>query len=112
MARWIYNFHGGSLFRLPIGGGEEFVAVKGLHSGDWGYYAVTDRGVYYLDRAARQIRLLNPDTGASGKVVDLERLPGVSHRIHAMAVSPDHRWLIYSLVDGLHGDLKLVENFR
>jgi Tol biopolymer transport system component/DNA-binding winged helix-turn-helix (wHTH) protein len=110
--RWIYNSHDGALHRFPADGGPESLVVRGFSSQDWGYYAVTNRGLYYLDRAGKQIMLLDPERGAARRVIALDRLPGPSHRSYALAVSPDHRWLIYSLVDGSNGDLKLVDGFR
>jgi Tol biopolymer transport system component len=109
---WVYNCHGGSLFRLPAGRGLE-VEVRGASPGaDWRSYSLTNRGVYFLDRESRQIRLLDPNTGAVTKAVPLGWPPSVLQQGLGLTISPDDRWLLISVPDSTTSDLKLVENFR
>ena len=37
------------LWRIPTNGGEEVEVIRSFESGNWGYWAVVDNGIYYLD---------------------------------------------------------------
>jgi Tol biopolymer transport system component/DNA-binding winged helix-turn-helix (wHTH) protein len=43
------RFEGGGLWRMPIGGNAEEQVTSALHRGYWGYFAVTEAGIYLLD---------------------------------------------------------------
>jgi Tol biopolymer transport system component/DNA-binding winged helix-turn-helix (wHTH) protein len=92
---------GGSLWRMPVGGGPEEKVVDSIYRFN---YAVTEKGIYFthsdsiyfLDFAAGETRPVlktpHPDTG--------------------LAISPDGRYLLFSKRDAIGSDLMLVENFR
>ena len=92
---------GGSLWRMPVGGGPEEKVVDSIYRFN---YAVTEKGIYFthsdsiyfLDFAAGEVRPVlktpRPDTG--------------------LAISPDGRYLLFSKRDAVGSDLMLVESFR
>jgi Tol biopolymer transport system component/DNA-binding winged helix-turn-helix (wHTH) protein len=43
------RFDGGGLWSMPTGGGSEEHITNALHRGYWGYFAVTEAGIYLLD---------------------------------------------------------------
>jgi Tol biopolymer transport system component/DNA-binding winged helix-turn-helix (wHTH) protein len=43
------RFDGGGLWSMPTGGGAEQHITNALHRGYWGYFAVTEAGIYLLD---------------------------------------------------------------
>jgi len=43
---------GGGIWRVPVSGGKEQLITESLHRGYWGYYAVTDSGIYLVDSEA------------------------------------------------------------
>ena len=43
------RFEGGGLWSMPTGGGSEEHITNALHRGYWGYFAVTQAGIYLLD---------------------------------------------------------------
>jgi Tol biopolymer transport system component/DNA-binding winged helix-turn-helix (wHTH) protein len=43
------RFEGGGLWSMPTGGGSEEHITNALHRGYWGYFAVTEAGIYLLD---------------------------------------------------------------
>src|SRR6202008_1963547 len=47
------KLEGGGIWTIPIGGGEEEHVSDALHRGYWGYFAVSDKGLYLLDSDAK-----------------------------------------------------------
>ena len=50
--RFLYFAKGHSvpgLWRVPTQGGEEIEIISSLEAGYWGYWAVVEKGIYYLD---------------------------------------------------------------
>lgn len=43
----------GGIWSVPVAGGEEKQIAEGLHRGYWGYFAVTDSGLYLVDSEAK-----------------------------------------------------------
>ena len=96
---------------MPVGGGEEQRVTDALHKGCWGYFAVTDAGIYLLDADAPlkptimfysfQTRLLTP-------VLQLEYPnPWVAN----LASSRDGRTVLFA--EGVwHSSLTMAENFQ
>ena len=41
------------LWRIPTNGGEEIEVISSLEAGHWGYWAVVENGIYYLDTTAK-----------------------------------------------------------
>jgi Tol biopolymer transport system component len=48
------KYEGGGIWTVPVGGGTEERITDALHDGYWGYFAVIDSGIYFLDSDAKQ----------------------------------------------------------
>jgi hypothetical protein len=98
------------LWRIPTNGGEEVELISSLEAGYWGYWAVVDNGIYYLDATAKpEIAFFSFATQRSTRVFDLEN--GPAKDVPGLAISPDKKTMLYSQLDGLNSDIILVENF-
>jgi Tol biopolymer transport system component/DNA-binding winged helix-turn-helix (wHTH) protein len=110
-----------SIWQVPVGGGEEKLVVEGLsHSLN---FVVADRGLYFLavgdarpgsptqvlqgPRQTRSIDFFEYATGKRTTVFDVGKPSWVG-----MALSPDQRHLLYSVLDSAGANLMLVEGFK
>lgn len=50
---YISKHEGGGIWSVPVTGGEERRLTEALHRGYWGYFAVTDSGIYLVDSEAK-----------------------------------------------------------
>ena len=99
------------LWRMPTDGGEESELISSLEPGYWGYWAVVEDGIYYLDTTAKPgIAFFNVTTHRTTRVFNLENRP--AREAPGLAVSPDKGTILYTQVDALSRDITLVENFR
>lgn len=99
------------LWRYGLQNGEDETLVLGaLEPFDWGNWALTDRGIYFIRRAVTgpTIRFYSFDTGLSSPVATLDEVPEQP----SLAVSPDGRTLLYTHVDRNESDILLVEGFQ
>jgi Tol biopolymer transport system component len=98
-----------SIWRVPVqGGAEERVADKLSYSLN---FVVADRGLYLLavgDAPGKtSIDFVEFATGTRSTIVEL-RKPWW----YGMALSPDGKSLLFSLVESAGSNLMLVDNFR
>jgi Tol biopolymer transport system component len=99
------------LWRIPTNGGEEVEIISSLEAGYWGYWAVVENGIYYLDTTAKPgINFFEIATHRITRVFDLENRPAM--QAPGLAVSPDRSTILYSQLDALNNDIILVENFQ
>jgi Tol biopolymer transport system component/DNA-binding winged helix-turn-helix (wHTH) protein len=99
------------LWRIPTDGGEEIEVISSLEPGYWGYWAVVDDGIYYLDTTAKPgIAFFNLTTHRSTRAFDLENRP--AREAPGLAISSDKRTILYTQLDALNSDIILVENFQ
>ena len=99
------------LWRVPTNGGEETEVISSLEAGYWGYWAVVENGIYYLDTTAKPgINFFDITTHRTTRVFDLENAP--ARRAPGLAISPDKKTILYTQLDVLNSDIILVENFR
>ena len=98
------------LWRYGVEDESETLVLGALESFDWGNWALTEGGIYFIRRAAAgpTIRYYNFLTGRSSPIVTLGEVPEQP----SLAVSPDGRVLLYTHVDRNESDILLVENFR
>ena len=101
------------LWSVPVNGGEETAVSDFPEATLWGYWALVNDGIYFVDveissRAA--LRFFSFDTGRVSHVIDLEGKPIAYWP--GLAISPDGGWLLYTQVDSRSGDIMLVENFH
>ena len=111
--RYLYYAKGpfprGSIWRVPVQGGSEERVADGLSYSL--NFVVADHGLYFL--AVRDtpektsIDFVEFATGTRTRIVDL-RQPWW----YGMALSPDGKSLLFSLVNSAGSNLMLVENFR
>ena len=81
--------------------------------GYWGYWAVVDRGIYFIDPETKPhatIKLFSFATRRVMQIAAIEKKPYPG--IPGLAVSPDGRWILYTQLDQSGSDIMLVENFR
>jgi Tol biopolymer transport system component/DNA-binding winged helix-turn-helix (wHTH) protein len=99
------------LWRIPTQGGEEIEIISSLEAGYWGYWAVVEKGIYYLDlKKTPGINFFDIASHRVSRVFDLESRP--ARRFPGLAVSPDKKTILYTQLDALNNDVILVENFR
>ena len=97
-----------SLWKVPVGGGEEIKILDAL--ANCFNYAVTGKGIYFNPppdaTGGSSIQFLDLSTGKTQLIAGIEK--PVSY---GLAVSPDYRTILYSQFERRR-DLMLVENFR
>ena len=112
--RFLYYAKGmtvSGLWRIPTNGGEEVEIIRSLEAGHWGYWAVVENGIYYLDTTAKPgIVFLDVNTSHTTRVFDLENRPAT--QAPGLAVSSTNGTILYTQLDALSRDIMLVENFR
>jgi Tol biopolymer transport system component/DNA-binding winged helix-turn-helix (wHTH) protein len=98
-----------SIWKVPIGGGEEKQIVKSV-SCDGMNSAFGERGIYFNPNDdPPTLQFLNFATNQIEKIANL----GENGPACGFSLSPDGRWLIYTLYEPMAGsNLMLVENFR
>ncbi|MBZ5653041.1 MAG: winged helix-turn-helix domain-containing protein [Acidobacteriia bacterium] len=99
------------LWCIPTSGGEEIEVISSLEPGYWGYWAVVENGIYYLDTTPKTgINFFDIATHRITRVFDLESAP--ARRAPGLAVSSDKRTILYTQLDALNSDIILVDNFQ
>ena len=112
--KFLYYAKGASvpgIWRIPTSGGEEVEIISSLDAGHWGYWAVVENGIYYLDTKAKPaIVFFNANTHRTTRVFDLENRPAT--QAPGLTISPDKKTILYTQLDALSREIMLVENFR
>ena len=99
------------LWRIPTNGGEETDVISSLEAGYWGYWAVAEKGIYYLDTIGKPgIAFFNTATHRTTRLFDLENRP--AREAPGLAVARDGGTILYTQLDALSRDIILVQNFR
>ena len=100
------------LWRIPTNGGEEVEIIPSLEAGHWGYWAVVENGIYYLDTTTTKpgIAFFNTASHYTTRVFDLENRPAI--QAPGLTVSSSKGAILYTQLDALSRDIMLVENFR
>jgi Tol biopolymer transport system component len=111
--KWVYYAKGDYLsteiWKVRPGGGEETKVVDGLSYSS--NFAVVEKGIYFVaihgtpDKTS--IDFFDFVTGKVQSIVALGKPWG-----YGMAISPDERSILFSMVDHAGSNLMLVENFR
>ncbi len=101
------------LWRRPLdglgGGGTETKVVAGLEPYDWGNWAVTGEGIYFIERAQQPVLRYQPfGSDRAVRIAELDDLP----RHPSLAAAPGGAWFLFTKVDRSESDIMLVENFR
>lgn len=98
------------IWKRPLSGSEETRVLDGLDPYDWGNWAVTERGLYYVHRDNEQPVLSFYSFGSERhfRVAHLDKMP----RHPSLAVASEGEWFLYAKVDQSESDILLVENFN
>ena len=101
------------LWRVAANGGEEAPVLDFPKASFWGYWALVETGIYFVNTEAGPQPALQFLSFAEKRVVhvaalDRRPVPFVS----GLALSPDERRILYTQEDHRSSDLMLVENFR
>jgi Tol biopolymer transport system component len=100
------------IWRVPVEGGEESRVLDASTESLW---ILADQGIWFFDLTNPTEAALKFYSFAAGKTT-LLRLFTKDTRIDtlstALSVSPDGRWILYTLLDQAGSNLMLVENFR
>lgn len=99
-----------ALWKVPVEGGEETLVLEQLAAGLWGYWGLTQDGIYFYNSYTKAIEFFSFATRKMTKVATPERGPLWSSP--GFSVSPDGRWILYAQPDIVASDIMLVENFR
>ena len=112
--KFLYYAKGASLpgiWRIPTNGGEELEMISFLEAGYWGYWAVVENGIYYLDTTAKPgIVFFDTTSHRTTRLFDLENRP--ARGAPGLAISSVDGTILYTQLDALSRDIMLVENFR
>jgi len=99
------------IWRMPSGGGEETSVVAGMEAEFWGYWAVVEEGIYYLDTSAKPaIAFYDFADGQVTRLFELEARP--AREATGLGVSSDGRTILYTQQDALTSDIVLVDSFQ
>jgi len=96
-----------SLWRMPVGGGQEIEIVKSV---DWFGFTLAKKTIYFEklnNNGSTSIQSLNLATGSVATLITVHRLLW-----SGLSISPDERYLLYSQLDRRGSDLMLIDNFR
>jgi Tol biopolymer transport system component/DNA-binding winged helix-turn-helix (wHTH) protein len=108
--KWLYFTRGyeAGLWRTPTTGGAITRVLDQPAAGYWGYWAITRRGIYYLDQRGSQpaIVLYNPVTQRSVRFATLDRLPPPYSGI---CVEPDERAVLITDERNAESHITLAE---
>jgi hypothetical protein len=107
------KFDAPGLWRIPVEGGEERLILDQLKPGLWGYWAVVDRGIYFVNPEAKPHPVLEFFSFATQwvtQVAVMKKDPVLGNP--GLAVSPDGRWILYAELDQSGSDIMLVDNFQ
>jgi Tol biopolymer transport system component/DNA-binding winged helix-turn-helix (wHTH) protein len=101
------------LWRIPVEGGQESLVLDQLKPREWGYWAVADDGIYFINSESKPHATIEFFTFATSRVtsiatIEKEPINWASN----LAVSPDGRWILYTQVDQSDSDIMLMENFH
>ena len=107
------SFDLGGVWKVPVNGGEETAVLDFPKATLWGYWALVNDGIYFVDAEGSSrpaLRFFDFGTSRVSHVVDLEGKP-IAHE-PGLAISPDGKWLLYEQVDYRSVDIMLVESFH
>jgi serine/threonine protein kinase len=104
----------GGLWQMPSGGGEEKLLLASVaHS----YWAVADKGVYFVDFTdgaaplnPKPLRFFSFETGKTSQVGVIRK--EVERNSPGLSVTPDGRWVAWAQIDHSSSDLMLAEDVR
>ena len=107
--RWLYfaGYIPGSLYRMPLSGGEITTVIERILDPDG--YELSGPGVYYWagDRSGPELRYLDL-ASRRDQLVFRPAIPALPN----LALSPDGRWLCFTLTERSSQELMMVEKWK
>jgi Tol biopolymer transport system component len=101
------------LWRVAVEGGEEAPVLDHPELGYWGWWAVVNEGIYFINVEMKQHPVIEFFSFATGRVRQIATMEKEAVMAGpGLAISPDRRWILYAQVDQSGGDIILVENIR
>jgi Tol biopolymer transport system component len=114
--KFIYYAKGQSapgIWRIAVEGGEETLVLDQPKAGYWGYWAVVDEGIYFVNAESKQHPVIEFFSFATRRVRQIAVMEKEASKWNpGFAISPDGRWILYTQVDQSDSNIMLVENFR
>jgi Tol biopolymer transport system component/DNA-binding winged helix-turn-helix (wHTH) protein len=114
--RFIYYAKGRDLsgiWRVSVDGGEEKKIIDGPPATAWGYFAVTEKGIYYGDvpnHASLGVYFFDFKTEKTSLALALQHFG--SEGAPGMSISPDGRYVLYTALSQATVNVMLVDNFH
>ncbi len=111
--KFVYYLKGRSIpgiWRVPVEGGAEDLVLTHHKAGLGRAFALVEKGIYFATAENPSKPLIEFYSFATRKVTRVAVL--LKPFYHALSVSPDGRWLLYTQVDQSGSDIMLMENFR
>ena len=103
------------LWKVPVEGGVEKLVLESLRDGFWGYWEVTAKGIYYVERRELDrggcryfLKFRDFESNRDQQVLAFDKRPFNS----GLAISPDGRWCLYTQVDQSESEIMLLDDFR
>ncbi len=100
------------IWKVPVEGGEETAVPELATAGFYRYWAVTDRGIYFVPQETRPKTALKFFEFGSRQVKQILMFDKPLVNQPGLAISPAGRWILYAQVDQMVRDIMLVENFK
>ena len=107
------KFEDPGIWKVSVQGGEETLVLDRLQPGLWGYWAVSEQGIYFLNSKAEPrpaIEFYRFATRRATRVFVPEKDP--IYGDPGLALSPDGRYILFAQMVQTQSDIMLVENFR
>jgi len=105
------SLSGTSLWKIPLGSGEETQVVGSLNY--YGNFALARQGIYFIPSSDAgsgfSIQYFSFDTGKIRPILKSDKRASFDT---GLSLSPDGRWILYSQFDQQGSDLMLVEDFK
>jgi Tol biopolymer transport system component len=102
------------LWRKRLPDGPEEAVLEQLKPGYWGYWAVSEEGIYFADEPGppetRGIYFRSFATRQIRQVSRIEKMPAVADS--GIALSPDRRHLLYTQVDQNGSDILMMDRYK
>lgn len=98
------------IWRKRVGHEGESWLLRALEPSDWGNWAVTEHGIYFVRRDTGT-PLLAYYSFATGRIFRVTTLPNIP-RHSSLSVAPGGEWFLHTRVDRSESDILLVEGDR
>jgi len=109
------KFRQPAIWKMLVKGGDETLILNGFNPQFWGYWAVRERGLYFVhedDTGVLAIEFYDFATRRVTQLAPLDKNKWTPLALTGFTVSPDGQTILYVQQDGDESDIILVDNFR